>query len=92
MQEETEKVERSQDEPEIIHLVCHCTDMKIAACRKDVSKEPFGEAEDVDRLMLCPMCVLAWPQNAMKCPWGCSCTKGGSRCGAGIPNLPVAPV
>ncbi len=58
------------------HLVCHCTDDNIAACGLDVTDEPWTDGPDEDD---CPLCVLAWPDDAPCCPWGCRCDDCGRK-------------
>lgn len=68
------------DGPDIDHIVCHCTDDKIAACGQDVSHLPWVSAIGTNQHMICSLCVLVWPTEAPACPWGCTCFE----CGSGI--------
>lgn len=54
---------------DVCHIVCHCTEDKIAACGLDCTGLPW----DDDRDLPCPLCYEAWPDDAETCPWGCSC-------------------
>lgn len=63
-------------EDDVEHIVCHCTDDNVAACRKDVTDSEWSEMPD-DRI--CALCLLAWPIDAPTCPWGCAC----EECGPG---------
>ena len=56
------------------HLVCHCTDDNIAACRKDVTDSAWTNLPDD---MTCALCLLAWPIDSPTCPWGCACDECG---------------
>ena len=60
----------AQDLDDIWHAVCHCTDDRIAACGLDCSDAPWCDDGD-DKV--CPLCILAWPDDAPTCPWGCDC-------------------
>ena len=54
-----------------VHFVCHCTNDNRSACGLDVTtaelRRDWSDDED------CPLCVLAWPDGAPECPWGCRC-------------------
>lgn len=69
-QEIVESTDVIGTEPNVVHLVCHCTDDTIAACGLDVSETPWTpDAPEKDD---CPLCVLAWPADST-CPSGCAC-------------------
>ena len=62
-------LDETQEDDGPVHLVCHCTGDRIAACGLDVTDEPWMEdAPDEDD---CPLCVLATPDDS--CRWGCDC-------------------
>lgn len=67
--------ERASDIPDECHLVCHCTDDKVAACGYDATKTPW--VENPDEEPPCPLCFLEWPDGAPMCPWGCACDECG---------------
>lgn len=59
---------------EVFHVVCHCTDDRISACGANVQNEIWTDEPAMDD---CSLCILAWPQRAAACPWGCSCDECG---------------
>lgn len=68
-----------EEDPEVIHITCHCTDMKISGCGKDISNEEF--ASSTNDAPTCAMCLLIWNKDMFKCPWGCDCISNGDCCG-----------
>jgi hypothetical protein len=72
---ETTVVETTEtdDDFDIVHLVCHCTDLNISYCGMDVSS--FAYCDDSDEVVECAMCNLASEMSEPACPWGCKCTE-----------------
>jgi hypothetical protein len=64
---------KTEDEPDIVHLVCHCTDLNISYCGMDVST--FAYCDDDADILECAMCDLAAEMSEPACPWGCTCTE-----------------
>ena len=76
---ESVQTSASQDQDDIWHYVCHCTDRNTSACGLDCTDAPWAGGDDDE----CPLCVLAWPDDAPTCPWGCMCEEcGGPEDGA----------
>ena len=67
----------ADDEPDIAHLSCHCTENKIGWCGIDLSDVPLSaDPFDLDEDDCCPLCALVLEQMGDEhCPWGCSCSK-----------------
>lgn len=63
----------AEDEDDIWHFVCHCTDDRVSACGLDCSEVGWVEGDEEP----CPLCALAWPDDAPTCPWGCACEECG---------------
>jgi len=63
---------KTDDDIDIVHLVCHCTDLNVSYCGMDVSTAPYCDDADV---VDCAMCDLAAEMTEPACPWGCTCTE-----------------
>jgi hypothetical protein len=59
---------------ELSHIVCHCTEDNVSACGIDCTDDAWVDPEDEHP---CPLCELAWPYEALACPWGCACGECG---------------
>lgn len=71
----TEQVEDDDDDPRVQHLVCHCTNDNVAACGKNVAEVEWVTEETYHEGLTCVLCMVAWPDDAPRCPWGCACSE-----------------
>lgn len=64
------------DEPDTMHISCHCSDNNTAWCGIDLTGVPLDDdAFDMDSRDSCVLCKLVIEQlEDKRCPWGCTCS------------------